>query len=95
MVHGHQAGTLTLMSSEPAEKPSRRVAGGLPRIPEEERLLPSHLVVWELQPGWGHSKAPSQVGKDYPQRQMPPNEARSWQGAGPDYQPVHSWTPSE
>ncbi|MBX3170239.1 MAG: NUDIX domain-containing protein [Candidatus Eremiobacteraeota bacterium] len=57
----------------------------LPRISDDQRLLQPGAVVWELQPGWGHSKARSESGKDYPARGNPP---QTWQQADPDYQPT-------
>ena len=55
----------------------------LPQIREEDRLIQPGTVVWELQPGWGHQKARTQPGKDYPDRGNPPQD---WTQA--DYQPT-------
>lgn len=57
----------------------------LPTISDDQRLIQPGTVVWELQPGWGHNKARSQPGKDYPDRGNPP---QTWQQAGKDYQPT-------
>lgn len=57
----------------------------LPKISDQQRLIQPGTVVWELQPGWGHSKARSQPGKDYPDRGNPP---QTWQQAAKGYQPT-------
>ena len=57
----------------------------LPSIREEDRLIQPGTVVWELQPGWGHKKARSEPGKDYPDRGNPP---QNWSQVDSGYQPT-------
>lgn len=57
----------------------------LPQIREEDRLIQTGTLVWELQPGWGHQKARTQPGKGYPERGNPP---QNWSQAGSEYQPT-------
>lgn len=73
--------------------PEEAVAMPLPTISDEERLLQPGTVIWELQPGWGHSKARTQVGKDYPERQLPSNGAQSWSQVDKNYTPTHYEAP--
>jgi len=62
-------------------------------ISDADRLIQPGTVVWELQPGWAHSKARTELGKDYPPRQLPPNGALGWNAVGADYQPVRYEAP--
>lgn len=57
----------------------------LPKISDDQRLIQPGAVVWELQPGWGHNKARTQPGKDYPARGNPP---QTWQQADKNYKPT-------
>lgn len=72
--------------AEPApEKP-------LPVIADGERLVQPGTVVWELQPGWGHVKARTELGKNYPPRQIPAG-LQNWNQVDKNYQPVHYEAP--
>ncbi|MFN8613598.1 MAG: NUDIX domain-containing protein [Vulcanimicrobiota bacterium] len=57
----------------------------MPKISDEQRLIQPGAVVWELQPGWGHTKARTQPGKDYPARGNPP---QNWSQADANYKPT-------
>jgi ADP-ribose pyrophosphatase len=66
------------------------IPGGV--ISDGNRLLLAGTVVWELQPGWGHTKARTELGKDYPPRQID-GHLKSWNQVDKNYQPVHYEAP--
>ncbi|MBT9586893.1 NUDIX domain-containing protein [bacterium] len=80
--------TPAAVEAAPAEVPQEASPKPLPTIADENRLLQPGTVVWELQPGWGHSKARTQQGKGYPERQLPPNGAQNWNQVDKSYNPV-------
>lgn len=85
--------TPAAVEAAPAEVPQEASPKPLPTIADENRLLQPGTVVWELQPGWGHSKARTQQGKGYPERQPPPNGAQNWNQVDKSYNPVHYEAP--
>ncbi len=84
-----EAETPAVIEAPPAEVAPKT----LPVIGDGNRLLQPGTVVWELQPGWGHTKARTQQGKNYPERQLPPNGAQNWKDVDKNYQPVHYEAP--
>jgi ADP-ribose pyrophosphatase len=75
-----------VFAQEPSAPPQvESMPKELPTISDDQRLLQPGAVVWELQPGWGHSKARTEPGRDYPARGNPP---QTWEQAGKDYQPT-------
>lgn len=75
-----------------AAPPAQAEPKSLPVIADGNRLLQPGTVVWELQPGWGHSKARTELGKDYPPRQLA-HGVQTWAQVDKNYQPVHYEAP--
>ena len=80
----------TTAPSAPAENAPE--PKGLPVISDGNRLVQPGTVMWELQPGWGHTKARTELGKDYPPRQIDSN-LKNWNQVDKNYQPVHYEAP--
>lgn len=92
----HVTNPRSLQQPEVPPAPAETVemkAPALPTIADSERLLQPGTVIWELQPGWHHSKARTELGKDYPPRQLPPNGAQSWADIDQNYRPTHYEAP--